>query len=64
MVGKYNITGNETCDSTRGEKLDTCQFKYDHYFLDAMEWTLLMIISNDVSTEVHPIALNIVKGKF
>lgn len=59
-VGKYNVTGNETCNED-SEILDTCKFSFNHYFLDALEYTVLVILSNDVSTEIHPVAVNIYK---
>ncbi|XP_058791521.1 uncharacterized protein LOC131664447 [Phymastichus coffea] len=60
-TGTYNVTGNETCDSSRGTKLDVYQYKFSHFFFDYLEWTVLIILSNDISTEVHPVAVNIVK---
>ena len=64
ISGKYNVTGNETCSRDSEVILDTCKFSFNHYFLDAAEYTILIILSNDVSTEVHPLAVNIVKSKF
>ncbi|XP_011496723.1 PREDICTED: uncharacterized protein LOC105361295 isoform X2 [Ceratosolen solmsi marchali] len=59
-IGKYNVTGNETCNQD-AETLDTCKFSFNHYFLDALEYTVLVILSNDVSTDIHPVAVNIYK---
>ncbi|XP_014233379.1 uncharacterized protein LOC106656757 [Trichogramma pretiosum] len=57
IVGQYNVTGNETCKDP--EVLKSCEFSISHYFLDAQEYTVLIIVSNEVSTRIHPVAVNI-----
>lgn len=57
----YNITGNETCDD--GIKMESCNFSIRHYFLDSNVYTILMILKNDISTEIYPLTVNIYKGK-
>ncbi|KAJ8682765.1 hypothetical protein QAD02_018557 [Eretmocerus hayati] len=59
IPGKYNVTGNETCDEP--SILETCDFSIKHYFLDSWEYTVLIILSNDLGTERHPVAINISK---
>lgn len=58
--GKYNVTGNETCDS--GVSLYSCNFSITHYFLEPSVYTILVILSNDVSKQVYPLTINIYKG--
>ncbi|XP_033214676.1 uncharacterized protein LOC117171450 isoform X2 [Belonocnema kinseyi] len=55
--GKYNITGNETCYDT--DHLQTCNFSIIHYFLEPSVSTIVMILQNDVSTQIYPITVNI-----
>ncbi|XP_051171203.1 uncharacterized protein LOC127288042 isoform X2 [Leptopilina boulardi] len=55
--GKYNITGNETCYET--EMLPSCNFSIIHYFLEPSVSTIVMIIKNDVSTQIYPLTINI-----
>ncbi|XP_031787515.1 A-agglutinin anchorage subunit isoform X2 [Nasonia vitripennis] len=59
-LGKYNVTGNETC-SQDSDKLETCKFNFEHYFLEPLEYTVLIILGNEVSKEIHPVAVNIYK---
>jgi hypothetical protein len=60
--GKYNVTGNETCDNT--EQLLSCNFSIVHYFLEPSVYTILIILSNEASTQIYPLTINIYKGKF
>ncbi|XP_043479372.1 uncharacterized protein LOC122509402 isoform X2 [Leptopilina heterotoma] len=55
--GKYNITGNETCYQT--DILPSCNFSIIHYFLEPSVSTIVMIIKNDVSTQIYPLTINI-----
>ncbi|XP_076287837.1 uncharacterized protein LOC143212686 isoform X2 [Lasioglossum baleicum] len=57
--GKYNITGNETCNS--GDHLRSCNFSIIHYFLEPSVYTILIIMNNDVSKEIYPMTINIYK---
>ncbi|XP_076162058.1 uncharacterized protein LOC143144014 isoform X2 [Ptiloglossa arizonensis] len=57
--GKYNITGNETCES--GIHLQSCNFSIIHYFLEPSVYTILVILKNDVSKQVYPLTINIYK---
>ncbi|KAK1135494.1 hypothetical protein K0M31_000084 [Melipona bicolor] len=57
--GKYNITGNETCDS--GDNLYSCNFSIIHYFLEPSVYTILIILNNDVSKQIYPLTINIYK---
>lgn len=58
--GHYNVTGNETCEN--GLWLQSCTFNITHYFLDPTVYTILMILKNDVSTQVYPLTINIYEG--
>lgn len=58
--GKYNVTGNETCYET--ETLPSCNFSIIHYFLEPSVSTIVMIIKNDVSTQIYPLTINIYSG--
>lgn len=58
--GKYNVTGNETCDNM--EYLYTCNFSIVHYFLEPNVSTILIILNNEVSTQIYPLTINIYKG--
>lgn len=57
--GKYNITGNETCDNK--EHLRTCNFSIVHYFLEPSVYTILIILNNEVSQQIYPLTVNIYK---
>ncbi|XP_029170282.1 uncharacterized protein LOC114939972 isoform X2 [Nylanderia fulva] len=57
--GKYNITGNETCDDV--EQLHSCNFSILHYFLEPSVYTILIILNNEVSKQVYPLTINIYK---
>ncbi|KOC65829.1 hypothetical protein WH47_10291 [Habropoda laboriosa] len=57
--GKYNITGNETCDS--GDHLYSCNFSIIHYFLEPSVYTILIMLNNDVSKQIYPLTINIYK---
>ncbi|KAL6262341.1 hypothetical protein P5V15_007432 [Pogonomyrmex californicus] len=57
--GKYNVTGNETCDNS--EHLHFCNFSIIHYFLEPSVYTILIILNNEVSTQIYPLTINIYK---
>ncbi|CAK9814189.1 hypothetical protein ANTPLA_LOCUS8104 [Anthophora plagiata] len=57
--GKYNVTGNETCDS--GDHLHSCNFSIIHYFLEPSIYTILIMLNNDVSKQIYPLTINIYK---
>ncbi|KZC07314.1 hypothetical protein WN55_07725 [Dufourea novaeangliae] len=57
--GKYNVTGNETCDSV--VQLNSCNFSIIHYFLEPSVYTILIIMNNDVSKQIYPLTINIYK---
>ncbi|XP_071560811.1 uncharacterized protein [Temnothorax nylanderi] len=57
--GKYNATGNETCDNM--EHLYFCNFSIVHYFLEPSVYTILIILNNEVSTQIYPLTINIYK---
>lgn len=59
--GPYNVTGSEKCDE--GVHLATCNFSIIHYFLEPSVYTILVILDNEVSTQVYPLTINIYKGK-
>ncbi|XP_049854594.1 uncharacterized protein LOC126335396 isoform X2 [Schistocerca gregaria] len=55
--GVYNATGEETCMTSR--ILDTCKFTVTHYFSESGTYTIVLIISNDVSKIIKPVAINV-----
>ncbi|XP_018367132.1 PREDICTED: uncharacterized protein LOC108763766 isoform X2 [Trachymyrmex cornetzi] len=57
--GKYNSTGNETCDDVN--HLHSCNFSIIHYFLEPGVYTILIILNNEVSTQIYPLTINIYK---
>ncbi|EGI68417.1 hypothetical protein G5I_02930, partial [Acromyrmex echinatior] len=57
--GKYNATGNETCDVN--PDLPSCNFSILHYFLEPGVYTILIILNNEVSTQIYPLTINIYK---
>lgn len=57
--GKYNVTGNETCDN--GVPLYSCNFSIIHYFLEPSVYTILIILRNDVGKQIYPLTINIYK---
>ncbi|KAK3909386.1 Collagen alpha-1(XXVII) chain [Frankliniella fusca] len=48
----YNYTGNETC--VHEEILETCQFNVSRFF-SYVNYTVIVIVSNDVSKVVYPV---------
>lgn len=62
--GKYNVTGNETCNNNVSEQLKSCNFSIIHYFLEPSVYTILVILENEVSKQIYPLTINIYKGKF
>ncbi|KAG7209606.1 hypothetical protein KM043_011263 [Ampulex compressa] len=57
--GKYNITGNETCNNA--DQLQLCNFSIIRYFLEPSVYTILVILNNDVSKQIYPLTINIYK---
>ncbi|XP_070160443.1 uncharacterized protein [Polyergus mexicanus] len=57
--GKYNITGNETCNNM--EHLNSCNFSIFHYFLQPSVYTIVIILNNEISTQIYPLTINIYK---
>ncbi|XP_015588603.1 uncharacterized protein LOC107264636 isoform X2 [Cephus cinctus] len=55
--GNYNVTGNETCGD--GERKPNCNFSIIHYFLEPSDYTIVIILTNDISTNIHPVTINI-----
>lgn len=53
-TGAYNVTGNETC--YRYTSLDACNFPINRY-LSGSKYTVLVIIRNEVSKVVQPVAV-------
>ncbi|XP_035734883.1 uncharacterized protein LOC118447246 isoform X1 [Vespa mandarinia] len=57
--GKYNVTGNETCEYV--DHLPSCNFSIVRYFFEPTEYTILVIISNDVSKQIYPKTITVYK---
>lgn len=57
--GKYNVTGNETCEYA--EHLQSCNFSIVRYFFEPTEYTILVILSNDVSKQIYPKTITVYK---
>ncbi|XP_071532667.1 uncharacterized protein [Panulirus ornatus] len=55
--GVYNVTGNETCDVGEITMTNDCNFIVMRYFRASGTYTYLLIISNDISAVVQPIAV-------
>ncbi|XP_018577236.1 uncharacterized protein LOC108915612 isoform X1 [Anoplophora glabripennis] len=53
-TGAYNVTGNETC--YQYIPLDACDFQINRY-LSGSKYTILIIIRNEVSKVVQPVAV-------
>ncbi|KAF7989337.1 hypothetical protein HCN44_008011 [Aphidius gifuensis] len=60
-VGNYNITGNETCNEDDGMLLTTCNFSIKRYFFEPNVYTVLVMLRNNISTQIYPITINIYK---
>lgn len=60
QTGPYNVTGNETCSFEKN--VLQCQMQFRHYFHEPTNYTLVVIMANDVSKLVIPIGINIYKG--
>ncbi|KAI4487049.1 hypothetical protein M0802_012072 [Mischocyttarus mexicanus] len=58
-LGKYNVTGNETCEFY--DHLQSCNFSIVRYFFEPTEYTILVILSNDVSKQIYPKTINVYK---
>jgi hypothetical protein len=58
--GVYNITGNETCFFSH--ELEKCEFTIQRYFVESIEHTVIIIIQNEVSKVVTPVAVTVYKG--
>ncbi|XP_050422413.1 uncharacterized protein LOC126834497 isoform X2 [Adelges cooleyi] len=61
VQGMYNVTGNESCLFERN--LLQCQMNFFHLFREPTNYTLVIILANDVSKVVTPIGINIYKVK-
>ncbi|KAJ3616421.1 hypothetical protein MTP99_003113 [Tenebrio molitor] len=59
--GVYNITGNETCFFSH--ELEKCEFTIQRYFVESIEHTVIIIIQNEVSKVVTPVAVTVYKVK-
>ncbi|KAL5244767.1 hypothetical protein ACI65C_012177 [Semiaphis heraclei] len=59
VEGPYNVTGDESCSWDRN--LVQCQMQFVHYFREPTNYTLIVIVANDVSKIVTPIGINIYK---
>ncbi|XP_015187293.1 PREDICTED: uncharacterized protein LOC107072128 isoform X2 [Polistes dominula] len=57
--GKYNVTGNETCEYT--DQLQSCNFSIVRYFFEPTEYTILVILNNDVSKQIYPKTITVYK---
>ncbi|XP_045592421.1 uncharacterized protein [Procambarus clarkii] len=55
--GVYNVTGNETCDMEDITMTNDCNFMAIHYFRETGTHTYLLIINNDISLVIQPIAV-------
>lgn len=60
--GTYNATGNETCPEGTTYEAQNCSFTIHRYFYDDEKRTAVIIINNDVSTGVFPVAITVYKG--
>lgn len=58
--GIYNITGNETCQVMN--KNSVCNFYIQRYLKEPSQYTVVLIISNDVGTVVSPVTITVYKG--
>ncbi|XP_063920014.1 uncharacterized protein LOC135135010 isoform X2 [Zophobas morio] len=59
--GVYNVTGKENCSYSR--ELEKCEFPIQRYFTESMEYTIIIIIENEVSKVVTPVAVTVYKVK-
>lgn len=59
--GTYNATGNETCPEGTTYEAQNCSFTIHRYFYDDEKRTAVIIINNDVSTGVFPVAITVYK---
>lgn len=57
------VPGNETCTETDVVMTNDCNFPVIYYFRNTGTHTYLLIISNDISTVIKPIPINIYNGK-
>lgn len=57
--GKYNVTGNETCEYA--DHLQSCNFSIVRYFFEPTEYTILVILNNDVTKQIYPKTITVYK---
>lgn len=58
--GRHNVTGNETCDNPIQNQ--ACEFYIQRYFKDAIDHTIVIIISNDINKYVYPVIVQVYEG--
>lgn len=58
--GPHNVTNNETC--TIEEQLDVCEFPINRYYLLPAEYSIVIIVKNQVTKLVSPVTVNVYKG--
>lgn len=55
-------SGNETCSDPL--MTNDCNFVAIHYFREAGTYTYLVVIENEISHEILPLAINVYNGKW
>ncbi|XP_065216862.1 uncharacterized protein LOC135843026 [Planococcus citri] len=57
-IGNYSISGNESC-STRKKYLSACNFEIPRYFGNSTNYTVVIIVENDVQKVVRGVNVNV-----
>lgn len=61
--GNYTVTGNESCISKK-MFLSTCNFQITHYFGNSTNYTVVIIVENDVQKLVRSVNVNVYEGMY
>lgn len=57
----HNITNNETCEVEYSK--DVCDFSVVRYYNEPKEYSIAIIVKNQVTKLVSPVTVNVYKGK-
>lgn len=60
ISGAYNVTGKERCVHTIVNR-DQCSFHIEHYFSFPQQYTLVVVIENNVGKVVTPMGITVIK---
>lgn len=60
----YNITNKENCsDDDTQLSSNICDFPLSRYYNDPGEYTIVVIVQNEVTKKISPVTINVYKGE-